>query len=168
MSVVKFLLGPGALILGGAAVAAQYDPPAAAPKTPMTQSTMTQSSMEQTSNAKSAMGMESTMLSGSQEVPPVETRAMGQSKILIGSDRTVSGTVETSGIEGTAAHIHQAAKGQNGPVLVTLTKTSANVWSVPAGTSLTTAQYDSFKAGEMYVNVHSAAHPNGEIRMQLR
>ena len=119
------------------------------------------------SNAKSAMGMESTMLSGTQEVPPVETRAMGHSKIMIASDRTVSGTVETSGIEGTAAHIHQAAKGANGPVRVTLTKTSANVWSVPAGTTLTTAQYESFKAGEMYVNVHSAAHPNGEIRMQL-
>jgi hypothetical protein len=65
------------------------------------------------------------------------------------------------------AHIHQGAIGVNGPVLVTLEKTSPMRWSVPAGTKLTDAQIQSYKSGDLYVNVHSAAHKSGEIRLQL-
>ena len=32
----------------------------------------------------------------------------------------------------------------------------------------TDAQYESFKAGNLYVNVHSAAYPGGEVRGQLQ
>jgi hypothetical protein len=42
------------------------------------------------------------------------------------------------------------------------------VWSVPAGAKLTQEQYASFKAGNLYVNVHSAEHKPGEIRAQLK
>jgi hypothetical protein len=76
--------------------------------------------------------------------------------------------VTTTGIVATAAHIHMAAKGQNGPVIVPLSKTADNVWSVPAGAKLTDAQYDAYKAGNLYVNVHSAANKGGEIRAQLQ
>jgi hypothetical protein len=107
-------------------------------------------------------------LSGREEVPPVSTTASGTSTITVGADKSVSGTVTTTGVAGTAAHIHMAAMGQNGPVIVPLTKTSDNVWSVPAGTKLTDAQYDAFKAGNLYVNVHSAANKGGEIRAQLK
>src|SRR5437016_1617308 len=72
-------------------------------------------------------------LSGGEEVPPVTTMASGTSTITVGADKSVSGSVTTTGVAGTAAHIHQAAMGQNGPVIVPLTKTSDNVWSVPAG-----------------------------------
>jgi hypothetical protein len=72
------------------------------------------------------------------------------------------------GVEGTMAHIHLAAPGANGPVIVPMAKTADGVWSVPAGAKLTDAQFQSFKDGNLYVNVHSAANRGGEIRGQLK
>lgn len=72
-------------------------------------------------------------LTGAQEVPPVSTAASGRSTITVATDRTVSGSVIVTGMEGTAAHIHQGAAGSNGPVIIPLTKTSATTFSVPAG-----------------------------------
>jgi hypothetical protein len=107
-------------------------------------------------------------LTGAQEVPPVTTSANGSGTITVGADKSVSGSVTTSGIAATAAHIHEGAMGANGPVIVPLAKTSDNVWSVAAGAKLTDAQYESYKAGKLYVNVHSAANKGGEIRAQLK
>jgi hypothetical protein len=109
----------------------------------------------------------SVTLTGAQEVPAVKTLATGISTITVAADGTVSGGVDTIGIDGTMAHIHQGAIGVSGPVVVTLEKTTAMHWAVPAGTKLTDEQYQTFKSGDLYVNVHSAAHPSGEIRLQL-
>lgn len=107
-------------------------------------------------------------LSGSQEVPPATTAASGSGTFVVGADMSVSGSITTQGVEATAAHIHVGANGNNGPVIVPLVKTSENVWSVPAGAKLTDAQYASYKAGNLYVNVHSAKYKGGEIRGQLK
>jgi hypothetical protein len=107
-------------------------------------------------------------LSGDQEVPPVRTSASGGGKITVGDDKSVSGSVTTKGIKGTMAHIHEAAPGQNGGVAIPLAKKGANEWAVPAGAKLSDAQYEAFKAGNLYVNVHSDAHKGGEIRGQLK
>ena len=107
------------------------------------------------------------MLGGDQEVPPVTTAAKGGGTITVGDDMSVSGSVMTSGVDGTMAHIHHGAMGKNGPVLVTLTKSGDN-WMVPAGTKLTADQYKAYKAGELYINVHSAAHKGGEVRGQIK
>jgi len=109
----------------------------------------------------------SLQLTGAQEVPPVSSQASASSTISVATDRTVSGDVETTGIESTMAHIHVGAVGVSGPIVVTLAQASATRWSVPAGTRLTEAQYQSYQAGELYVNVHSDAHKGGEIRLQL-
>ena len=106
-------------------------------------------------------------LSGNDEVPPVATSATGGGTIVIGDDGSVSGSVSTKGVEGTAAHIHLGAPGQNGPVILPLAK-SGDTYNVPPGTKLTDEQMASFKAGNLYVNVHSAANPNGELRGQLK
>jgi hypothetical protein len=53
-------------------------------------------------------------------------------------------------------------------VIIPLTKSGDGTWSVPAGAKLTDAQYAAFKAGDLYVNVHSAANKGGEIRGQLK
>lgn len=107
-------------------------------------------------------------LSGDQEVPVVKTSATGGGTITINADMSVSGSVTTTGVAGTAAHIHNGAAGKNGPVIVPLTKSGDNAWSVPAGAKLTDDQYKAYKAGDLYVNVHSAENKGGEIRGQLK
>jgi len=108
-------------------------------------------------------------LTGDQEVPAVQSSATGAGKITVKPDKSVSGKITTKGIEGTMAHIHQgSAPGKNGPPIITLEKGADGTWTVPAGSKLTDAQYDAFKAGELYVNVHSAEHKGGEIRAELK
>lgn len=107
-------------------------------------------------------------LIGAEETPPVTTTASGSGTISIAADKAVTGSVKTTGIDGTVAHIHVGAPGQAGIPIITLTKSSEGVWLVPAGSKLTADQYASFKAGNLYVNVHSAQHPPGEIRGQLK
>ena len=107
-------------------------------------------------------------LSGAQEVPPVMTAATSSGTIGVAIDGAVSGAISTFGIDVTMAHIHEGASGQNGPVIVHLIKTAENVWSVPQGAKLSVAQMQSFKDGNLYVNVHSAVNKAGEIRAQLK
>jgi len=107
-------------------------------------------------------------LSGSQEVPAVTTSATGSGTITVAADQSISGKITTTGVKGTAAHIHVSPAGTNGPVVVTLTKDGENGWAVGPGGKLQDAHYQAFKDGNLYVNVHSAAHPDGEIRGQIK
>ena len=107
-------------------------------------------------------------LTGAQEIPPVETSASGVGVLSVAADKSVSGSVTVSGMTVTVAHIHEAGAGTTGLIIIPLTKTSDSVWTVPAGTKLTDSQYESFKAGNLYFNVHSAAHKTGEVRGQIR
>jgi len=106
-------------------------------------------------------------LTGDQEVPPVKSAGSASGAITIGDDGAVSGSVTATGFTPTAAHIHQAASGKNGPVIVPFTK-EGDKFSAPAGAKLTPDQLKAYKAGELYVNVHSAANPGGEVRAQLK
>ena len=111
-------------------------------------------------------GASSVKLTGAEEVPPASVSGSGSGTIRVNSDGTVSGSVTTSGVQGTMAHIHQGAKGQNGPVIIPLTK-NGDTYNVPAGAKLTDAQMKAYKEGGLYVNVHTAAHKGGEVRGQL-
>jgi hypothetical protein len=107
-------------------------------------------------------------LAGDQEVPAVKNTGSGSGTITVGDDKSVSGSVTTTGISGVAAHIHEAAAGKNGPVIIPLAKSGDNTWTVTPGAKLSDAQYASFKAGNLYINVHTKEHPGGELRGQLK
>lgn len=106
-------------------------------------------------------------LSGAEEVPPLSVPGSGSGSFTIGADGTVSGSVTTTGVQGIAAHIHQGARGTNGPVIIPFTK-SGDAYSAPAGAKLNDAQMQAFKAGNLYVNVHTARNKGGEVRAQLQ
>lgn len=107
-------------------------------------------------------------LSAAEEVPSNPSTATGSGTITIGADKSVSGSITTTGIVATAAHIHLAAAGKNGPIIVHFVKSGDHSWSIVAGAKLTDAQFESYKAGDLYINVHSAAYKGGEIRAQLK
>jgi hypothetical protein len=103
-------------------------------------------------------------LSGANEVPPITSPMSGTATVTINPDRTVSVKVTVTGMAATASHIHEGPPGTIGPVIVPFTKTGDNTFASAQGAKLTEAQYAAYKAGNLYVNVHSAAHPVGEIR----
>jgi hypothetical protein len=108
-------------------------------------------------------------LSGANEVPPVIGSPMsGTATVTINPDRTVSVKVAVTGMTATASHIHEGPPGTISPVIVPFTKTGDNTFASPEGAKLTESQYASYKAGNLYVNVHSAAHPLGEIRAPIK
>lgn len=106
-------------------------------------------------------------LTGAQEVPPVVTSGSGSGSFTVADDGAVSGSVKTTDVAGTVAHIHTGVAGVNGPPIITLVKTADGVWSAPPGAKLTADQVKAFKAGGLYVNVHTEANKDGEVRTQL-
>jgi hypothetical protein len=107
-------------------------------------------------------------LSGAQETPPNGSLATGTGAATVDTATKVLGAaVTTTGIAGTAAHIHLGAPGVSGPILFPLTQTPAGsgIWSTRI--TLSDAQLNQLMAGNYYFNVHSTAFPNGEIRGQI-
>jgi hypothetical protein len=116
-----------------------------------------------------------TSLSGGQEVPPTTTQASGTATAeLDGDELKVSGSFtnlssELFPVSGSAAHVHNAPAGENGPILFNLVITSTdNLNGVFAGTkTLNDEEKDAFNDGNLYVNIHSVNFNGGEIRGQL-
>lgn len=124
-------------------------------------------------------------LRGSNEVPPVETDTEGTATFRVRGDRIdfeleIEDAVDILGAAG--AHIHCAPAGENGPVVAFLagevpggfdgeveveaTLTEANIVDPACGATLDEL-VESMRNGNTYVNVHSPAHPAGEIRGQI-
>ena len=107
-------------------------------------------------------------LSGSQEVPPNSTDGKGRVEATLDTtSRMLDYQITFSGLTGpaTAAHFHgPAAPGSNAPPVVPI----ANPTSPSSGmATLTEPQMQDLEAGKWYFNVHTAAHPGGEIRGQV-
>jgi len=109
-------------------------------------------------------------LNGAQEVPPNTRPGTGMAEVRFDKDsRVLTYQVTYSGLSGpvTGAHIHgPAAPGANAPVVVPFTPGTEG--QVSGQATLSAAQAGDLLAGLYYVNVHTAAHPGGEIRAQLR
>ena len=111
-------------------------------------------------------------LTGEQQVPPVQTPGSGTAELTYDpATRIVTWSITYSGLSGpaTMAHFHgPAGPGKNAGVEVWLTKKGGPVSSPIKGQAkLTPAQAQQFMAGDMYINVHTKEHPDGEIRGQV-
>ena len=111
-------------------------------------------------------------LSGAQSVPPVDTSGTGTADLTYDpATREVTWNITYSGTSSpvTMAHFHGPAKeGQNGPVVIWLTKQGSQPTNPIAGSAtLTPEQAKEFEASEWYINVHTQSHPAGEIRGQV-
>ena len=125
-------------------------------------------------------------LAGNDEVPSVKTKAKGDVKFKMSSDgKTLSYTLHVKDIlNTTAAHIHRGMKGKSGPPVANLftgpkkegkfsgdlsegTITAKDLSGDLMGKSLVDLE-QLIKSGEAYVNVHTDAKPDGEIRGQIK
>lgn len=134
----------------------------------------------------------SARLTGSKEVPPVDTDAAGRIRLAAKSQDALDYQISLSNLNGvvTGAHIHRGSTGTNGPVVANLNiggafaSASAGDGSASASTSsggtITSSDLKGPLAGKhvsdlikliedgnAYANVHTRQHPNGEIRGQL-
>jgi hypothetical protein len=127
-----------------------------------------------------------TMLSGKEVVPAVMTTASGEAVFKLEKDGTeLNYKLTVKGLENvTAAHIHSGMKGKSGPPVIPLfagpkkegkfsgmlaegTITAKDLRGALEGKSIEDV-VKMIKAGELYVNVHTDAYPNGEIRGQIK
>jgi len=122
-----------------------------------------------TTSALMAGSVATVSLSGANEVPPVSGNASGMMEASFNKDTNVlTWTVTYSGLSGpaTAAHFHGPAPvGSNAGVVVPLTGDLTS--PVKGNATLTAAQSAEVMAGMWYVNLHTKANPDGELRGQL-
>jgi hypothetical protein len=122
-------------------------------------------------------------LKGENEVPPVTTTAEGKVKLKV-KESNIKYKLNITGItDATMAHIHQGKSSENGEPVVDLLADS-NKQKTSNGLFINGSIVDSsligplegksvldlvssMDSGNNYVNVHTQAHPDGEIRGQL-
>jgi hypothetical protein len=111
-------------------------------------------------------------LVGSQEVPSVESAGQAVAELTYDpATRMLTWAITYVGLSGpvTMAHFHgPAAKGENAAPQISLTKQGSPAENPIKGqATLSPEQAKDFVAGKWYVNLHTQAHPAGEIRGQV-
>ena len=123
-------------------------------------------------------------LRGSNEVPPRDTNATGNAIFRVLNDDEIYYKLIVGNIDNVvAAHIHLAAEGVNGPVVVGLfggPNTGEQTEGILAEGIITAGDLvgplsgltledliEAMAAGNTYVNVHTTQFPGGEIRGQI-
>jgi hypothetical protein len=105
-------------------------------------------------------------LTGAQETPAVTTAALGGGALSF-DDITgrVGGFFTTGGLVATVAHVHNAARGTPGQIVIPLDG-GPDLWVVPDNT-IRPDLAAAFAADNLYYNAHTAANSGGEIRGQI-
>lgn len=114
-------------------------------------------------------------LNGRNEVPPNNSRARGKAVALLSKDgKRLDYILQTKGLKNiVGAHFHLAPKGVDGPVVKNIDINHQTGVAVGSWTSadliqpLTPELVKKLKRGKIYINVHTAEFPGGEIRGQL-
>ncbi|MCK1359094.1 CHRD domain-containing protein [Bradyrhizobium sp. 199] len=108
-------------------------------------------------------------LDGKSEVPATTSNGSGTADLdYDAASKKLSWTVTYSGLSGpaTAAHFHGPAEaGKNAGVAVAIPNATSS--PVKGEATLTDAQAADLLGGKLYVNIHTAANPGGEIRGQV-
>lgn len=105
-------------------------------------------------------------MTGANEVPSNASTATGNATLTFNNTTKIFNlTVTYSGMTATAAHVHKGATGVSGGPVFPITVTASPMYLT--STALTAEQEADLKANLYYVNVHSSAYPDGEIRGQL-
>ena len=113
-------------------------------------------------------------LSGASEVPANASKATGKATVTIDGDKLTFELDVSNMSDATMAHIHGAAPGKNGGVLVPLYKSDSAAGFSGSGVlaqgtvTVKPEVVKAIEAGDAYVNVHTKANPRGELRGQLK
>ncbi len=139
-----------------------------------------------------AAGMQTKLtatLSGSEQVPPVQTKGSGQFLGTVTDNKSISYRLTFSSLSArvTAAHIHLGKRGANGGVVVwfcggggrpSCPASGGSVTGTITGASVVATEgikrgdfaalLQAIMSGDTYINVHSTKYPDGEIRGQIQ
>ena len=106
-------------------------------------------------------------LKGASQVPPIDSAGTGKAVTYDDASKMLTWTIIYSGLSGpvTAAHFHgPAGKGENAGPMVTIKQLDS---PMKGSATLTEDQVKALTGGQVYVNVHTAKYPDGEVRGQL-
>jgi len=127
------------------------------------------------------------LLTGAEEVPAETTDASALAQFILNPDGSLSYELRAAGPiqNATASHIHLGARTQNGPVVLFLfappsaqsfqtgdliasgTAHDTDVIARPGFTPTISNLVERLRQGRAYANLHTTAHPGGEIRGQI-
>lgn len=123
------------------------------------------------SQAQATMWVFNNPMSGGQEVPANNSQAIGRSWGTyddVTNQLTIDVSVTGLGSNSTAAHIHKAAAGTAGGVVIAFSGTTGSTsYSTHKVQVLTAAQETDFLGNLYYTNVHTTGFGGGEVRGQL-
>ena len=83
---------------------------------------------------------------------------------LAGSELTIVATFAGMSSPATAAHVHRAPVARPGPVAFALEAPAAAAGRIEQTVTLTDAQLDALRDGQLYVQIHTGNNPAGELR----
>jgi hypothetical protein len=107
-------------------------------------------------------------LNGSSQVPPTDSKARGKGDFTYDdTSKKLTWTITYWGLsKAKAAHLHGAAsQGANADTMITVSPLQS---PIKGAAILTEEQVKALTGGDMYIDVHSAKYPDGEIRGQLK